>query len=300
VLLKLDISSSNSQGQSLSVEMPTPDLKHLLPRSTLNKGREMQQQPEVAKELDAGLVLHWCGDLRVQLCVTVDDEAVELRWRPQQSMELRVPLEEGKHTCSVTRENGDCEGKFDVEIESGIFHDIDAGLLYKRAVRDPENRSQFSFPDGRSACSFICCDSAMLFWDKLGAGADHEISRVDILPEDVAHALTGAMKKFQEEGGLDTLNAAGLQHTNVLEVLELCGWIWDGALLPAADGSFWGTLTDEDCLMQTLQQAVQHAETLHGIRKGPQFICIIRPPETLLVVVFAEVGLFGVFDSHTR
>ena len=110
---------------------------------------------------------------------------------------------------------------------AGEWTRVHVGVLFESAVSDPHGRSQFSFDDGRSACSFLVCDAAALLWEALGAGG--EIQGAEVTEGHVAAALTRGMQRYAD-GPRDSLAMMGLDHTSVLEVLEFCGWVWNGEL----------------------------------------------------------------------
>ena len=202
----------------------------------------------------------------------------------------------------------------------GEWVQVDVGVLFEKVAIDPQNRSQFSFPDGRSACSFLVCDGAALLWEKLGGGGDElEIQGAEVSGEHVAQVLTRGMARYLD-GPRDSFEAMGLEHTSVLEVLEFGGWVWNGEWAAAPDSTFWGSLAEDSALFDCLSQAAQAAKA--GARKNvegaeargkksagridsqPIFAALTRPPETVLVLLgstgAAGDDIVGVLDTHTR
>jgi len=175
---------------------------------------------------------------------------------------------------------------------------LDIGHIYDRVVLEPNGSSQFSFEGGRSACSFLCCAAAITLQEKLKS-KDGEISCADIVEKDVAMVLSRGMRMFSEEGKV-FIEAAGLEHTSVGEVLMLCDSVLGGRIKVTEDGSFWGILTEESSLHDALQQAVALAKQQSAGKAQPIFVAITRPPETLLIVIREDAKLFGVLDTHTR
>lgn len=173
-------------------------------------------------------LLVWCGNPRLVLEVWVDGVRSTPRWIPGEHGDLRLPLPPGEHEYCLCRVGSTArwEGRI-AAVAAGEWTRVYVGVLFESAVSDPQGRSQFSFDDGRSACSFLVCDAAALLWEALGAGG--EIQGAEVTEGHVAAALTRGMQRYAD-GPRDSLAMMGLDHTSVLEVLEFCGWVWNGEL----------------------------------------------------------------------
>ena len=100
-------------------------------------------------------------------------------------------------------------------------------------------------------------------------------------------------------GGRGALEAAGLEHSNPSDVVELCGWLFDdGRVQVAPHGKFWGSLAEDDALAETLALAVSAAE--QAFPDAPALVAITRPPETVLLLSDRRAGTVGVLDTHSR
>jgi len=276
--------------------------------------REEQERPS-----NGGVVLSWCGDPTLVLEVLVDGGSHVPCWIQQSHGDLQVPMAAGQHEYCLRLPNGTTVWEGMVSVVEGEWGRVDVGLLFEKVTGDPQNRSQFSFDDGRSACSFLVCDAADLLSERLGGGGDElEIQGAEISEEHIAEVLTRGMKRYVD-GPRDSFAAMGLEHTSVLEVLEFCGWVWNGEWSGAPDGTFWGSLAEDGAILDCLSQAVQSAKTeareqgergsfggqrAAGRRSKPIVAALTRPPETVLLLLgstgAAGDGLIGVLDTHTR
>lgn len=258
----------------------------------------------VAKALPRqGLMLRWCGNPRDVLEVSVDEGTQQLRWVPADKPALQIPLDVGSHKCDVTNcVDGSTHSLSAVAVE-GEWCNQNVGEVWEEVVCEPASRSQFSFPGGRSACSFLVCEAALQLHDLFVSLPDPAagVSAASAAVVDagvVARCLEGGMARY-EGGGRGALEAAGLEHSNPSDVVELCGWLFDdGRVQVAPHGKFWGSLAEDDALAETLALAVSAAE--QAFPDAPALVAITRPPETVLLLSDRRAGTVGVLDTHSR
>lgn len=281
---------------------------------------EDMDEEESEPVANCGVILSWCGDPKAVLEVWVDGRMCVPSWNQQSQGDSRVPMRAGQHECCVRTANGAIVWDGAVAAVEGEWIRLDVGVLFEKVASDPQNRSQFSFPDGRSACSFLICDAAALLSENLGGGDNElEIQGAEVSREHVAEVLTRGMARYLD-GPQESFAAMGLEHTSVLEVLEFGGWVWNGEWGVAPDGTFWGSLAEDsamyDCLSQVARSAKAAARSqcegaaiggkkIAGrVNSQPIFAALTRPPETVLVVLGStgaeNDNLLGVLDTHTR
>jgi hypothetical protein len=290
-------------------------------REAAEEKRKRREKCSKEREPSGGVVLSWCGDPHINMEVWVDGDMQVAYWNHESQGNLRLPMAAGEHECCVRRKSGEPLWEGSVVAAEGAWSRIDFGELFDKVASDPKQRSQFSFEGGQSACSFLCCDVAALLWEKLVAAADDtEIQGAEITGQHIEEALSRAMTRYVD-GPRDTFSAMGLEHTSVLEVLEFCSWVWNAEWVAAADGSFWGSLAEEQAVLDSLLQAANHAKSetrrmrgsgggagvrcMDGGGRGePIFVAMTRPPETVLLILGSSGGageeVIGVFDPHTR
>ena len=137
-------------------------------------------------------------------------------WIPSQVGQHKVRLPWGEHHCKV-EEDGlvKLDETFTLQGDSAQRKTLMAGRTFDETVEDPSRRSQFSFEGGRSACTFLAVEAA--------AQLRKSLARADagscVVPEDIEVVLDRGMRRYLEEGGKDSLEAMGLEHANVAEVI---------------------------------------------------------------------------------
>lgn len=148
--------------------------------------------------------------------------------------------------------------------------------------------SQFSFPDGRSACTAISCEAAISLMDP---------SRPpNISPELIRRIIedgVGFYGQISQQGGVE--------HTAADEILPIIPR-FTSHLRRTSDPfvTIQGLLTNQQCFMSIFEQA----RNTQGVDPTqPIAVVITKPPETV-VVIMPPLGQadssWYLFDSHSR
>jgi len=133
-------------------------------------GGEVEEKEEAITQ--HGLTLCWCGNPADILEVKVHPRGNVLQWIPAETPELKVGLDPGGHKCTISNaENGFNEVVSAIVVE-GRWRELSVGELWDEVVSEPAGRSQFSFPNGRSACSFLVCEAAQMLHRRFSSATD--------------------------------------------------------------------------------------------------------------------------------
>ena len=88
------------------------------------------------------------------------------------------------------------------------------------------------------------------------------------------------------------------------EAIEYCGHAWSDKGALRIKETFWGSLGDPSSIMNLIQEASSSEGRPPGSggsrNHGIKFLCITKPPETVLMLVAPSLDLYSVLDTHTR
>ncbi|KAJ1487305.1 hypothetical protein T484DRAFT_1787025 [Baffinella frigidus] len=233
------------------------------PPAAKRSGGGEEKAEAIAKQ---GVTLCWCGNPADVLEVKLHPKGTVLQWIPAETPDLKVGLDPGPNKCTISNADSGFTRVISSIVVEARWREYNAGALWDEVVSEPAGRSQFSFPNGRSACSFLVCEAAKILHRRFSSATDPAAGVAPtggalVTPALVADILTMGMALY-DGGGRESLEAAGLEHCNVADVLELCGWMLKGAVSVAADGKFWGTLGDSNALLDSITMAVSASEVL--------------------------------------
>jgi|UPI00049183CD hypothetical protein len=152
--------------------------------------------------------------------------------------------------------------------------------------------SQFSFEDGRSACTTIACEASMLLLehDSVEKTVGTEISDPDFVLKVVTEGVNQyRAQNAERSGGVEhqSCHEVLLANKKYSETLESCGYEQSNTSIPNA-------------FCNELKRALETSKNCGGL------CCVItKPPETMVVGVHPPTGAFPqghftVFDSHPR
>jgi hypothetical protein len=210
------------------------------------------------------MTLCWCGNPADILEVKVHPQGNVLQWIPAETPDLKVSVDPGGQKCTISNAENGFNEVVSAIVEEGRWREVSVGELWDEVVSEPAGRSQFSFSNGRSACSFLVCEAAQILHRRFSSATDPAAGIAPkggavVTPTLVSDILSKGMSDY-DSGGRESLEAAGLEHCNVVDVLELCGWMLSGAVSVAADGKFWGILGSSDAILDSITMAVSSSE----------------------------------------
>ncbi|EKX38558.1 hypothetical protein GUITHDRAFT_115333 [Guillardia theta CCMP2712] len=281
------------------------NLRHILPSNMLRNSRRRENpEDDSAQELanDCGVKMIWCGgrDAVTEVHVanmcqeTVDWASCDGFWQ--------LYLTPGTFHIEITMRSGRPVWSGEVSIKEEEWRTLEIGHLFASCEQHAEKRSQFSFPNGRSACSFLCCYATIALHEVLGLGSD--IARTEVSGEDVMRVVDEGMSLFEDRDVSALLRDLGMEHMSVEEAIELCGHAWSDKGALRIKETFWGSLSDPSSIMHLIQEASSSEARPPGSggsrNHGIKFLCMTKPPETVLMLVAPSLDLYSVLDTHTR
>lgn len=144
--------------------------------------------------------------------------------------------------------------------------------------------SQFTFPEGRSACTVIACEASLALLNM----------KKPLLEATKEMVVSTVHAGIQEYKARQKSSSGGVEHMSCDEVLSSCPKYSE---VMEASGFQQGTNFGSRAFEREIDTALERAQTL------PNGICAIitKPPETVVVHVLAgTTPSFLVFDSHPR
>eukprot|EP00291_Cryptomonas_curvata_P015070 CAMPEP_0172153138 /NCGR_PEP_ID=MMETSP1050-20130122/1257_1 /TAXON_ID=233186 /ORGANISM="Cryptomonas curvata, Strain CCAP979/52" /LENGTH=151 /DNA_ID=CAMNT_0012821599 /DNA_START=240 /DNA_END=692 /DNA_ORIENTATION=+ len=150
----------------------------------------MQQPSGNLGEPSGYLEVYWCGEHgNAELILNGE---VWRRWRTRAAnpIKLKVPADYYENILvRVHTENGVDEGLASAFVQNDGYAYVEVGLPYDAIVDHPAGLTQFSYDDGRSACTFLCVAAASLLRDRFAVGRRPDSDGCPVTPGDVAAVL---------------------------------------------------------------------------------------------------------------